>query len=277
MPSTTPDLRTVTWVGSSLRSAGGERSAPAAAGLGSAKVDGVLPARRGSATPALRERSGFGQASSNDAGGGSADSGTGGVVAVSGWESAAEGSVVRASARSRSFRDDDENSRLRRALTAAAASAPAGASAPSSCARSRGAASPCQGGGDGAAAGAAASASPASSDPGRPRLNRLRGAARAGDDCNGISALDSAAASAPSRRAIFFNSLTAIQRPISSIPVQAAIVPATIRVLPKPNSLIGIPNPIATRPANRKPIPVTNNRTTIELTPQPAPKMRASP
>jgi len=185
--------------------------------------------------------------------------------------------VVRASARSRSFRDDDENSRLRRALTADAASAPSGASAPPSCPRSRGAASPCQGGGDGAAAGAAASASPASSDPGRPRLNRLRGAARAGDDCNGISALDSAAAPAPSRRAIFFNSLTAIQRPISSIPVQAAIVPATIRVLPKPNSLIGIPNPIATRPANRKPIPVTNNRTTIELTPQPAPKMRASP
>jgi len=56
----------------------------------------------------------------------------------------------------------------------------------------------------------------------------------------------------------------------------AVTVPATIRVLPNPNSLIGIPNPIATRPANRKPIPATNNRTTIEFTPQPAPEMLAS-
>ena len=41
--------------------------------------------------------------------------------------SSADGSIARAWARSRSFRDDEENTRLRRGLTAAAASGAAGA------------------------------------------------------------------------------------------------------------------------------------------------------
>ena len=49
-------------------------------------------------------------------------------------------------------------------------------------------------------------------------------------------------------------------------------VPAMIRVLPILNSLIGIPNPIATRPASTRPIPATNSTTIIESTPRPRPK-----
>ena len=51
------------------------------------------------------------------------------------------------------------------------------------------------------------------------------------------------------------------------IPVQAATVPVRIKVLPKLNSLTGIPKPIARRPANRQPIPAINHTTVIELTP----------
>ena len=76
----------------------------------------------------------------------------------------------------------------------------------------------------------------------------------------------------PSCRAIFFSSRTTIQRPSIIIPVQATIAPVRIRVLPKLNSLTGIPKPIATRPANRKPIPAINNTATIELPPGRAPK-----
>ena len=51
-------------------------------------------------------------------------------------------------------------------------------------------------------------------------------------------------------------------------PVQAATVPVKIRVLPKLNSLTGIPNPIAARPASKRPMPATNKKNTIELTPE---------
>src|ERR1700694_5237611 len=71
----------------------------------------------------------------------------------------------------------------------------------------------------------------------------------------------------PSRRAIFFSSRTTIHRPSMIIPVHAATAPVTIKVLPKLNSLTGIPKPIARRPANRKPIPAINHTTIIELTP----------
>ena len=87
-----------------------------------------------------------------------------------------------------------------------------------------------------------------------------------------------AAPADPSRRAISFNSFTAIQKPISSIPVHAATVPAIIRVLPNSNPMIRVPYPSAARPAKSRPIPATNNTTTlIELTPWPRPKCSQPP
>src|SRR5882762_11515558 len=108
MPSTTPDFSTVT----------------AAAPLAS-KVEGVRGTRRCGGTSPGFGRSAFGQASSNDAGGGSAGSG-GGAAGGLGRRSAdkrsgGNGSLVRACARSRSFRDVVENSRLRFGLASAGA------------------------------------------------------------------------------------------------------------------------------------------------------------
>lgn len=82
--------------------------------------------------------------------------------------------------------------------------------------------------------------------------------------------------SAPSRRATFFNSRTAIQRPSMIAPVQTPITPVRISVLPKLNSLTGIPKPIASRPAKTKPNPATNMTTIIELTPAAALETLAS-
>src|SRR5712672_1329516 len=159
MPSTTPDLRTVTGGGSSLRAAGGWLSGATVSALASVNVDGVRPLRRGSGgASGDLERSDFGQASSNVTGGASPGSGGGGAA---GGRSSTEGSGVRAWARSRSFRDDEENSRLRRGLTAGAASTGSGADGP----RSRAAAS-CQGAEDGAGN----SAWSTSSTDGRSRL-----------------------------------------------------------------------------------------------------------
>src|ERR1700687_3905005 len=142
MPSTTPDLRTVTGGCSSFRAGGGERSVPVAATPASVNVDGARAGRRCGGTSAVLARSDFGHASSNDAGGASLGSGAGsGAAGGAGRRSGADGSAVRASARSRSFRDDEENKRLRRGLTAGAAST---GSEP------REAASSCQGGADGA-------------------------------------------------------------------------------------------------------------------------------
>src|SRR3954468_18148394 len=122
MPSTTPDLSTVTCGGASRLAAPDGASAPA-------KLDGDRPPRRGGASPG-RPRSGFGQASSNDGGVGSAGPETGGASdgeRTSGdSRSGATGSVVRVAERSRSLREDEENSRLRRGLTGGAASAGAG-------------------------------------------------------------------------------------------------------------------------------------------------------
>ena len=76
----------------------------------------------------------------------------------------------------------------------------------------------------------------------------------------------------PNRRAIFFNSPTTTQRPNMISPVHAVTAPERIRVLPKLNSLTGIPKPIASRPANKQPIPTTNITIIIKLTPGPRPK-----
>src|SRR5204863_9291992 len=71
----------------------------------------------------------------------------------------------------------------------------------------------------------------------------------------------------PSCCPIFFSSRTALQRPSISAPVKATIAPVRIRVLPKLNSLTGIPKPIATRPANRKQIPPINSAAAIDSSP----------
>src|SRR3984893_7088027 len=125
MPSTTPDLSTVTAGGSSLPAAGGSRAGAAAPALASVNVDGPRPPRRGGESTA-RARSDLGQASSKLAGGTSPDSAAGGGAAGTG----ADGSPVRASARSRSFRDDEENNRLRRGLRAGAGSGAAAGGGP---------------------------------------------------------------------------------------------------------------------------------------------------
>ena len=51
-------------------------------------------------------------------------------------------------------------------------------------------------------------------------------------------------------------------------PAQAVTVPARIRVLPKLNSLTGIPKPTARRPASKQPIPATNIPVIIKTTPR---------
>ena len=51
------------------------------------------------------------------------------------------------------------------------------------------------------------------------------------------------------------------------MPVQTATTPTRIKVLPKPNSLIGIPKAIARKPANTEPIPAISKTIIINLTP----------
>src|ERR1700684_2909095 len=116
----------------------------------------MRPPRRCKGTSAVRERANCVQPSSN-AGGGSLDLSGGGAAGGGMRGSAADGSIVRVSARSRSFRDDEENNRLRRGLTAGAASAVGGTAGGSLRPRSRAAASSCQGAGETADGGAAGS------------------------------------------------------------------------------------------------------------------------
>src|SRR6202030_1672900 len=104
----------------SFRAAGAYRStARSTAALASADGAGAgarPPRRCGGASGALG-RSGFGQASSNVGGDTSPDSEAG-----TGPRSASEGSLARPWLRSRSFRDDEENTRFRRGLTPGASS-----------------------------------------------------------------------------------------------------------------------------------------------------------
>src|ERR1700675_2576952 len=123
MPSTTPDFRTVTCGCSSFRPV-----SPFSLKVEGA-VGGVRGLRRCGGTSPGFGRSDFGQAASNEAGGFSFASGGGGGAAGGFGRSSGDrisggnGSLVRVWARSRSFRDDEENSRLRFGLTAGAASA----------------------------------------------------------------------------------------------------------------------------------------------------------
>ena len=67
------------------------------------------------------------------------------------------------------------------------------------------------------------------------------------------------------------SSVTTADRPISRSPPTTAKAPAKIRVAPRLNSLIGIPNPIKAPPAAASSIPSTSRITDITLTPRPTP------
>ena len=172
--------------------------------------------------------------------------------------SAADGSVVRAWARSRSLRDEEENSRLRRGLRVGAASTGSDADGTSPRTRSRELASSCHGGGDAACAAGSGSTLPAFSAAG----------------CS--VACESTATPAPSSRAIFFSSRTTVQMPSRIIPVHAVIAPARIRVLPKLRSS-WTPKPTVRRPASTRPSPAINRTTLIEFTPGPRQKCPQAP
>src|SRR6478609_3026269 len=270
MPSTTPDFSTVTGGGSSVRGTDGGRSAPDAPS-GSVNVVGALGLRRcGGNSPGL-DRSVFGQASSKEGGspGSSGGGAAGGLGRRSGdSRSGGIGSLVRVCVRSRSLRDDDENSRLRLGLAGAAASAGVAAGGVSA----RGRAASYHGGGD--VDGAAGSALPVMSADGWSRVNGKPlspgdGSRATSDGSTGRTAAspDSSAAPGPSRWAMIFSSLTAVQRASMIAPVQTPVTPARISVLPTLNSLFGIPTPIASRPAKTRPIPAINIATIIEPTP----------
>ena len=188
--------------------------------------------------------------------------------------SSADGSGVRASARSRSFRDDEENNRLRRGLTAGAAVGGTGGGS----LRVRVAASSCHGAGE-SADGSVDSLWPGLSSPGWSRPNGKpslsgagsRGAGLAAADRWEVSARDGVASPVPGCSAMFFNSRTTVQRASMIMPVHATIAPARIRVLPKLRSS-SIPKPTVTRPASNMPIPAINSATIIEIIPRPRPK-----
>src|ERR1700746_4215636 len=101
MPSTTPDLSTVTAGGFSARGGAGVRST----GEGAGSEGAARPARRGGGTSLARARSAFGQASSKLPGGTSPASGMGGGLRPSG--------AAASAARARYLRMLDQNMRFR--------------------------------------------------------------------------------------------------------------------------------------------------------------------
>src|SRR5260370_33086594 len=101
MPPRTPDLRPVTAGGSAFREAGGWRSAAVAPAFASVNVDGARPLLRSGGASAPFERSDFGQASSNVAGGTSLDSEAGGAAGGAGPGDAGRGSPAEGAGRAR--------------------------------------------------------------------------------------------------------------------------------------------------------------------------------
>lgn len=192
--------------------------------------------------------------------------------------SVAGGPAACACARSRSLRDEEENIRLRRGLTAGAVSAGSGADGGGTSVRMRSrAAASSRHGADGCAPDPALSVSSAagwSRSNKKPPLSPARWGSGAAETVG--CSVESRPIPGPSRWAIFFNSRTTAHRARMTSPVHAATAPVRINVLPKLNSLTGIPKPIARRPANRQPIPATNSTTIIKLTPGPALEIPAS-
>lgn len=64
-----------------------------------------------------------------------------------------------------------------------------------------------------------------------------------------------------------FSSCTTAYRPISNIPEQTPMVPLSMRVLPRLNSLSEMPQRTVRRPATKAKIPAISNASVIELTP----------
>ena len=79
----------------------------------------------------------------------------------------------------------------------------------------------------------------------------------------GNAARGVAAAPKASSCAISLSSRITIQRPSMIAPVHAVITPARISVLPKLNSLTGIPKAIPSKPASKKPIPAIKSAINI--------------
>ena len=183
--------------------------------------------------------------------------------------SGGSGSLVRAWARSRSLRDVEENIRLRFGLASGGGGSACGGSgsgdraAPPRPARAAARLGGCRRRFDGGRAPARRMARPR-----RSRRRRVADRATAAAELRPHSGFGAPRhRPAPSRRAMFFSSRTAIQRPSMITPVQTAITPAMISVLPTLNSLIGMPKPIASRPATTRPIPATNITTHHQTNP----------
>src|SRR5579883_1277823 len=240
MPSTTPDLMTVTPAlgGGSSRGIGGGagRSGAAAPALPSAKP--ARAARRCAISSEGRGggRSARGQVSSKLAGGASAASGK------SGWSADSPGCWAR------SFRTFDENIRLRRRDGGGVGSAiSGGATAGSGRIRSRGSGWSRQGGAD--PPGSGVSASPARSRGGASPSSAVAGRLRASPAIRG-----------PSLRPRLRNSYTTRVWASTIIPLHAPKAPARIRVLPKlsssmnPYAIARAPATMATIPATKRPI-----------------------
>ena len=236
------------------------------------KVDGARPlrrcdgARRSARVPvsARRRRRSPAAASVGSAAG----------LGVPARQSAADGSAVRASARSRSLRDDEENSRLRRGLTAGGGWRHRSAGWASGAGdRARGLVLPWRGGSEAAR--------------GRHRwlphrAGRSRTEPASWHRARRRSALTVASPRACGARriracgAMFFSSRPTIQRPSMIMPVQAATAPATISVLPKLNSLTGIPNPIASETGQQQANPGDQQHNHHRTHPRAAPETLAA-
>src|SRR6185312_3267366 len=106
------------------------------------------------------------------------------------------------------------------------------------------------------------------SDLGRGGKDTRAGIPAAGDEASVASTRSIGCAylvglSPASASAIRRNWPTATPSAIMMRPPTAAVVPALIRVFPKLNSLIGIPNPTITSPATRANVPTLNSNTAI--------------
>ncbi len=272
MPSTTPDLSTVTggcsaWGGGGGGGPGGGGGSGAGGGAASAKVDGERGGadgrRKAAGGSGVRMRSGFGHASSKLAGGASRTS-LGSAGSCGGAPS-----VAFASARSRSLREVEANSKLRRrgASGAAGGVGASGSGGTSTRGRSRAAASPCHGGGPPAGGGGGGAGSILVSL--LAAADGISSGAAAPDPASpGNTGLTRTSEGAPaSRPAMAFSSMTTTRRPTSNIPEQTPMVPEIMRGLPRLNSLTEKPNRIERKPATTAKTPAINSAKVIELTP----------
>ena len=232
MPSTTPDFSTVTAGCSSFRAGG-------AVGLAEGRGCPRRLRRCGGTSPGLG-RSGFGQASSNDAGGGSA--GSAAAARRAGWgegpPTADPAATVRwcapaparaLSATSRKTADCASASPRPRPVGRRSARAAKRARRPHPARRRRRRRGSCGGLGAGGTLGGlrvAVNGKPPSPAGGSREMP-------GGSTGRTVTSPRGCGTPAPSRRAMFFSSRTAIQSPSMIAPVQTPITPVRISVLPR--------------------------------------------